>query len=142
MGGSVVEDCLTAYIRSETVAGKIADNLFANVISSFGHKIEAAYVFALIDKAVRQELDLIRKIRNEFAHRILADVEGTRKLTFKTPRIKDLCAALQYPDWSSSPESDAKERFALSVLLLSLDLQSAHEIRPLNRKPPPGFQEQ
>jgi len=146
LGGSIAEDCLTAYLRSETIAGEIADNLFAYVIDSFGHKIAAAYVFALIDDAVRQELDLIRKIRNEFAHRILADTEGTQKLTFETPRIKDFCAALQYPNWSSAhesePKSDPKARFALSVMALSLDLRSAHDIHPLNRMPPPGFAEQ
>src|SRR5437764_2670278 len=72
VGGSIVEDCLTAYLRCETIPGRIADSLFDNVIDTFGHKIAAAYVFALIDDQVRQELDLVRKIRNAFAHRILA----------------------------------------------------------------------
>jgi hypothetical protein len=142
VGGSIVEDCLTAYLQSETIPGKIADDLFDNVIDSFGHKISAAYVFALIDDRVRQELDLIRKIRNAFAHRILADVEGTKKLTFDTPHIKNFCAALEYPNWFPTPESDPKERFCLSVMALSLDLHSDHDIRPLNRKPPPGFADQ
>lgn len=142
VGGSIVEDCLTAYLRSETIAGSIADNLFDNVIDSFGHKISAAYVFALIDDQVRRELDLIRKIRNAFAHRILADVEGTKKLTFGTPRIKDLCTALESPNWFPTAQSDPKERFCLSVMALSLDLHSVHDIHPLNRKPPPGFADQ
>ncbi len=142
VGGSIIENCLTAYIRSETIAGRIADNLFDNVLDSFGHKISAAYVFALIDNRVRQELDLIRKIRNAFAHRILADVEGTKKLTFGTPHIKDLCTALEYPNWFPTPESDPRERFCLSVLAMSLDLHSAHNTHPLNRKPPLGFADQ
>jgi hypothetical protein len=118
VGGSIVEQCLTAYLRSETVAGEIADKL--NVIDSFGHKISAAYVFALIDVGTRRELDLIRKIRNEFAHHILADVEGTAKLTFNTPHIKNFCTALEIPNFFPTAESDPKERFSLSVWGLSL----------------------
>jgi hypothetical protein len=139
VGGSIVEQCLTAYLQSETVAGDIADKLFYNVIDSFGHKIAAAYVFALIDVGTQRELDLIRKIRNAFAHHILADVEGTEKLTFNTPHIKNFCTALEYPNFFPTTEPDPNERFSLSVWVLSLDLHSTSNTHPLNRKPPPGL---
>jgi hypothetical protein len=146
MGASIVEDCLTSYLTAETVAGKIAVNLFQNVLDTFGKKINCAYVFALIDRSDWRELDFIRKIRNEFAHDIFGKassgaVEFSR-LTFESEPIRTWCASLEYPNWLTSVVSDPRERFEWSVMLSSLGLQHAHEIKPLNRKAPAGFVEE
>jgi len=145
LGGTILEDCLRAYIESQVVMkGTHANSLFDQVLDSFGHQIRAAYVFALIGEPFRNELDLIRQIRNAFAHKTFADAKpgddpSFKRVTFDTTRIKAWCSSLKYPNQDDPEPEKPRERFESSVCHLALDLWSA-STRPMKRKPPPLLQ--
>jgi DNA-binding MltR family transcriptional regulator len=68
-------------------AGRSISNKTAKIIfddrgplSTFSAKIEVAYMFELIDEPVRNDLRIIKSIRNAFAH-------TTRWVDFHSPRI-------------------------------------------------------
>lgn len=55
---------------------------------SFNRYIMMAYCLGLINKPVRDDLDLVRQIRNEFAH--------TLNVSFEDKTIKSWCASLKW----------------------------------------------
>ncbi len=55
-------------------------------LSTFSSRITGCYVLGLITKDEHDALDLIRKIRNEFAHNI--------HTTFESPKVADRCREL------------------------------------------------
>jgi hypothetical protein len=70
LAGSFVEHYLGLFLRSKTIDEKIAEKLFDAMgpLASFSQRIAIAYAFGFIDKHQHTDLDLVRKIRNHFAH--------------------------------------------------------------------------
>lgn len=68
--GGFVENYLGIYLRSLVVDEKVAESLFQAVgpLSSFSQRIAVARAFGFISKSDYVDLNLIRKIRNHFAH--------------------------------------------------------------------------
>ncbi len=81
--GGFVENYLAVYLRSLVVDAKVADELFQAVgpLSSFSQRIAVARAFGFISKGDYQDLTLIRKIRNHFAHHPLEASFGTTPVT-------------------------------------------------------------
>jgi hypothetical protein len=77
-----------------------AKNVFTGMgpLASFSGKIEVAYLFSLIDKPVRDDLRLIRRIRNNFAH-------TSRFVSFKTDHIAKDCRKLS--NWKDGMDAQA-----------------------------------
>jgi DNA-binding MltR family transcriptional regulator len=74
-GASMLEDELESLLREccRTDMGtvkKVVDPLFRGYapFSTFSAKIQVSYAFGLIPKHVYKTLDLVRKLRNDFAH--------------------------------------------------------------------------
>jgi DNA-binding MltR family transcriptional regulator len=93
-------------------------------LGTFASRIKIAYLMGLIDKPTKADLDLIRKIRNEFAH-IRQDVR------FTAPTVKARCSELQvakaYEQGSWAIRS-YREKFLFSCYFLSdIFLQQANE---------------
>lgn len=66
-----LESLLRAYFRSdEESVKKTVNPLFTTYapLSSFSAKIQVAYAMRLITKGLRYQLDVVRRLRNEFAH--------------------------------------------------------------------------
>ena len=65
-----VENYLGVYLQSLVVDAKVADDLFQAVgpLSSFSQRIAVARAFGFISKGDYGDLNLIRRIRNHFAH--------------------------------------------------------------------------
>ena len=66
-------------------------------LSSFSAKIYVAYCLGWIDSTLFHDIDLIRRIRNEFAHKL-------HGITLESPKIRQLIDKLQtprchYSDW-------------------------------------------
>jgi hypothetical protein len=85
-----VEDHLTHFIRSrlvkdDRVQKKMLDP--GGACGDFGTKINLAYLFGFYSALGWKELDTIRSIRNDFAHKL-------RINRFGTASIKDRCANL------------------------------------------------
>lgn len=58
------------------------------IIDSFGKRVALAYALGLLRESEKKDLDLIRKIRNLFAH-------GIKNLSFEAEQIKNRCYELQ-----------------------------------------------
>jgi mannitol operon repressor len=74
---------------SELLFGKNAP------LGSFSARIETCHALALIEDIERNDCDYIRRIRNEFAHKVVG-------LSFSDGKIKDLCGNLK----SEPPEPE------------------------------------
>jgi len=69
LAGSFAEHYLATYIRHFMITDSEVELLFERgPLSTFHARINIAYAFRLISKAHRQDLLLIKDIRNHFAH--------------------------------------------------------------------------
>jgi hypothetical protein len=102
LAGSFLENALGLFLRSKARDPKIADQLFGVMgpLSSFSQRIAVAYAFSFIPEWQYRDLELLRKIRNHFAHHPM-------DATFTSPEVMQLTAKLssvehcpegQYPD--------------------------------------------
>lgn len=91
-------------------------------LSTFSAKIKMGYSLGLYNKLMRDELDLIRYIRNAFAH-------SWRKLDFESTAVVEGCACLRIPDLPMRLPEGAmrpgtpKQRFLASVRQLYVYLE-------------------
>ena len=60
-------------------------------LSSFSHKILTGYALGLFGNVFRHDLDLIRELRNGFAH-------ARHPMTLTTPQVAEVCKYLRVPD--------------------------------------------
>lgn len=70
---AIVENRLTAALKGAMRDNKkISDELFApnGALGSFGVKIRLAYMLGIIHDDVMNDLSMVNKIRNEFAHKV------------------------------------------------------------------------
>lgn len=87
---ALVEDNLTDFIRSRLVKDDELQSRFfgpGGVLGDFATKIHTAYLLGFISKAAWKELDTIRRIRNDFAHKL-----KTSKFTSQSVQAR--CAQL------------------------------------------------
>ena len=69
-GAAFIDNSLEKLLRSYLVPSPEIDKLFSSngSLATFSNRITMAYSLGLIDSAVKRDIDLIRKIRNDFAH--------------------------------------------------------------------------
>jgi len=115
---SFIEDQLRNIIQSFLVDGEEAQKLvegFNAPLGTFSARATAAYAMGLISKSEHDEIDILRKVRNAFAHNF--------KATFEDQRTKDLCKNLKF---SAQDYEDvvvgsfAQFNTAVAALILSL----------------------
>jgi len=72
LAGGYLDAFMEAALRSVLVAGARLDGLFEaqGPLRSFGSKIAFAAALGLVTDALARDMDLIRKVRNHFAHHI------------------------------------------------------------------------
>ena len=90
---STLGDFIKTYLR-EGLTAKDQNRLFGSdgPLGTFASKITMAYSFRLIGPDTRHDFDLIRNIRNQFAH-------SRRPLQFAIPEVANVCSHLKYPDF-------------------------------------------
>lgn len=91
VGAALIDQKLADTLHSFFVVGKTAGELLDGgtaPLGTFSARIKVTYALGLIDSFELTECDLIRKVRNEFAH----SIHGT---TFAEPKITVLCDRLQ-----------------------------------------------
>ena len=78
-------------------------------LGTFSGKITMVYCLGLIYKPVRDDLNLVRKIRNEFAHNLYA--------SFEDEKIKSWCSGLKWHQiaYVANPPSAATARSLFQV---------------------------
>jgi hypothetical protein len=89
LAGSFLENALGLFLRSKARDSKVADQLFGAMgpLSSFSQRIAVAYAFSFIPEWQYRDLELLRKIRNHFAHHPM-------DATFISPEVMQLTAKL------------------------------------------------
>jgi len=132
IAASHLDEQLAALLRAFFVDDqRTADQVLEDTgaISAFGARIELAFLLGLISARERRMLNLIRKIRNDFAH-------NSRIASFSQSPIKDRCLELDATKILESEElgdqRKPEEKFiaAFSFLLLVL----VHRREQLNRR--------
>ncbi|WP_152428464.1 hypothetical protein [Methyloferula stellata] len=88
-----------------------------SVLSSFADRSEMAYALGLIDKNERKNLDLIRGIRNAFAHTIA-------NISFDTGEIATECGKLTIFNDRKFENPTNKQKFILSSIAQYINLIS------------------
>lgn len=95
------------------------DNNADRPLASFGARIKTAYCLGLISKAQYDDLKLIQKIRNKFAHKM-------HGYSFEEPEIVKWCESLQTPNRfitiMPSITKSHGDRYVFTVSLLSNQL--------------------
>jgi hypothetical protein len=87
---ALVDNALVRLI-SKQMRGNLNSTDRRELFETFDRKISLAYALKLIGPVSRSDLDLIRFMRNQFAHSRLP-------LRFSTPEVGAVCAALQFPE--------------------------------------------
>jgi len=92
---SYLEDLLKQLLRRNLKEGKGLQDLFDGKnppLGSFEARIAACHAMGLIDDRMRSDLNIVRGIRNEFAHKWDADISSGS--------IADRCIELGNRDWT------------------------------------------
>lgn len=89
-------------------------------LGAFATRIRAAYCLGLLTKEQRDNLSLIRRIRNHFAHQL----HGSK---FSEEPVQSWCNALRLDDDMGQPESD-RMQFAYAYVSLSIEFKSMAEV--------------
>jgi hypothetical protein len=120
VGAALIDQKLADTLRSFLVAGKTAAELLDGgtaPLGTFSARIKAAHALGLIDGFELTECDLIRKVRNEFAH----SIHGT---TFAEPKITSLCDRLlsDLPGGREKFKGNPRDVFINAVVLAVMRL--------------------
>ncbi len=89
LAANYVEIYLGKYLKSFMTDNAGIDELFNGFgpFATFSQRIKAAYALGYIDKNTKSNLELIREVRNSFAHNF-------KIKSFDNPRITSLCNKL------------------------------------------------
>ncbi|WP_119304963.1 MltR family transcriptional regulator [Dongia deserti] len=125
-----LEQTLRAFFRDdEDLADRLLKAEKQGPLSSFAVRADAALALGLLVPFEYDEIKLIAKIRNRFAHQR----HGT---TFKSPEIVKLCAKLRspLPPMQAEDEPSSRLRFTTSVIITYLRLYYRPELALRERR--------
>ena len=119
VGAALIDDRLERLLQSHFIMCKQADEILngSNApIGTFSARIKLSFCLGLITKLEFKEIEIIRRVRNEFAHKV-------HGLSFKDQKVHDICQNLK----ANTPDQkrfngDARQLFIDSVILTSLAL--------------------
>jgi hypothetical protein len=120
VGAAVIDHRLQETLRAFMVSEKVASTLLnggSAPLGSFSSRIDAAFALGLTTEHEYSECHIIRRIRNEFAHR-------KHGVTFADQKISALCDNLQSGLPGGREEFKGKPRFIFinAVVLISTGL--------------------
>ena len=115
---SFLDEQLKDIIHSFLLKGSDADKIltgFNAPLGTFSARIKMAFSLSLITEKEKIDCEILRKIRNEFAH--------NHKTTFNDQRIIDLCKGLHHSAKDYGDVTvDAKGQFSSGAIGLILNL--------------------
>jgi len=116
---AVIDDWLTYVLIAFLADNNSSRNLISGFnapLGAFSAKIEAAHALGLIQDNEHKEINIVRKIRNEFGH-------NWKGISFETQKIADLANQLPWLGPSElEEESGPRERFNFAIAILLTDL--------------------
>jgi DNA-binding MltR family transcriptional regulator len=103
LAGSLVENALGQYLERYCAAKagiKVVSKLFGPTgpIATFSQRILVATAFGLIERNDQEQLDLIREVRNHFAHDPLSTSFLDAEIQAKTCKLRFYSAAEHFPE--------------------------------------------
>jgi mannitol operon repressor len=132
VGAALVEHALQEAIRSvlrgfdDRNDSNLLDRLFGvnGSFAGLSAKILGAFALKVIGRGCQRDLELINKIRNDFAH-------DMNRIGFETDRIRVRCHELALPNGTLA-EDDARERYLVTVQFYAavLNLWAIRELLP------------
>jgi len=113
LAGSFAENALGHYLRFRMRDEKVANELFAPLgpLASFSQRIAIGYAFGLIPKKLYDDFDLIRRIRNHFAHHPL-------DATFADGEVQQLAARLSMMETTAKDHIESRPGYRARVAYL------------------------
>lgn len=115
---AMLDELLGRIIESFLIPNKGSKALldgFNAPLGTFSARIASAFALGLLSETEYRECELIRKVRNEFAHQI--------KVSFKTEKVVSLCAQLQLSAKSyGDVHVDTRGQFTSAAVALILNL--------------------
>ena len=126
LASSVLESFLGDVMRDFLAPDDAVEALLSGYgpLATFSARIEFAYVLGLVTPDVRRDFNLIRKVRNHFAHHPAA-------VSFADAPIRDWCAALsmaqpmQKDDGTMHQEENPRHQFLFTI---AMDMLRTHRI--------------
>jgi Mannitol repressor len=117
VAAGIVEDWLTAILESKMrpLSNRFKAQIFKGYgpLSSFSAKLHICYALSFIDEPTYKDIQVIKDIRNEFAHTL-------KPLNFESDEIKRLCQKLRSYDSSATDHFDVYSR-AISDVIAKLE---------------------
>ena len=109
----------------------VLEALFTNngALQDFSARIKIAYAFNVIGPGAYADLNLLREIRNAFAH-------SAQSLSFNSPDVAEICSRLWYPlapsiTYGKGPRpTEPKDIFIQAVKMLSDGLYRSMSSHP------------
>lgn len=120
MAAAYLDDKTRSVISRKLVECKEVDDLFSGTrpLATFSARIQFCLFLGLVPRKTFRDLNIIRSIRNEYAH-------DPKPLSFETERLKSKCLSLS--SVVVGPSATARERFILTVLNIVGTLIAAEE---------------
>ncbi len=120
--GSVLESALEEFLRSKTRPSLNSDDrnaLFdlSGPLGNFSSKILVGYAFNWYGPNTRHDMDLVRLMRNAFAH-------SQKNMDFEAPAVAAMCAQLRAPE-----SQGAKIPDGYLMLLPSNEIEAAEDTK-------------
>ena len=119
IAASILDEWLSEIIETFLVKSKESKGLlfdFSAPLGTFSARTKMAYSLGLIEKKEFEEINIIRKIRNEFGHQ-------WKDINFESNKIKKECTKF---DWlgpqDDNIERTNRSRFNFTVAILLTDL--------------------
>lgn len=129
MAAAFLDDALRGLLEKSFVddarsSKRILEGGGTAPLATLSAKIDMAYLMGLIDRRVRQDIHLIRKIRNDFAH-------SGQPMQFSEPSIRSRCSALSLVGPVLDPSSP-RARFTSAVMgcLANVHASTGRTARP------------
>jgi len=121
MAAAFIEDKLLQMLKDFMVKNKsIQKKIFEGngALATFSSKIQMAYLLGLIPKNIFDDLNILKRLRNDFAH-------NAKPISFKTDYVKDRCNALQVVS-KTAFRDDTKAYFlrAMTTILTYIHLKT------------------
>jgi DNA-binding MltR family transcriptional regulator len=141
---TMLRDLIASFlIDDHTVVDGLlgTDNNSETPLSSFSARIKTAYCLGLISKTRYQDLMIIKKIRNKFAHRL-------HGYSFETKEVIDWCNSLQIP--KQLPDQlkrigmgkSCRDKYELTVVILMQEMSLIIDDKRYGRRTTPEEIEQ
>ena len=120
VGTALIDDRLKETLKAFCIDSKSSKKLITEgnaPLGTFSSRLDSCHALGLIDDYEYSEINLLRKVRNEFAH-------AKHGISFNTDKIKGYCSTLKssLPEGEDYPLSNSRFKFMNAVVCIVLRL--------------------